>query len=266
MARRALISFFDWAQYPGVLITGGSFETEFPASSMLTLQPQTVARSTGGTVSFTVDLTVSRTIGLIHLQNLVTASTGTIQVTCGTYNSGLVNSWATDGSGIYSQNLYTALGRSRIFIPTTPVSAQTVSITINSAGVIPMIGFVGVCEVWETPNDMLSGDVTTVHDESDLQTIPFGSTYVIPRAKRRVVDFSLPPLSDAHVGMTDNFVKAFDLAMINGKSSPVIVVKYPDDTYNLERNSVWGTISNDLPFTNRFFGYHDTTFQIKQLV
>lgn len=265
MARRSIISFFDWAQYPGVTITGGSFLTDFPAERMLTLQPQVVAKVDGTSVTFTVNLTTTRTIGLIHLQNLVTASTGTIQVTCGSYDSGVVNSWATDGSGVYSQLLYTSLGRPRVFIPTTPVSASSVTFTIDGVDDL-MIGYVGVCEILETPDNILSGPVTTVIDEADLQTIPFGSTYITPRAIKRKIEFALPPLRDVNVSATDDFVRAFDLAMINGKANPVIVAKYPDDTYNLERNAIWGTISNDQPFTNRFYGFHDTTFQVTQLV
>jgi hypothetical protein len=232
---------------------------------MLTLQPQRTARSTGGSASFTVDLGATRTVGLIHLQNLVTDPTGTISVTAGAYSSGTVNSWATDASGVYSQNLYTGLGRPRIFIPTTPVSASSVSISVQG-GSVCMIGFVGICEIWETPDDILAGSITTIKDESDIQTIPFGSTYVVARAKPRVVDCSLPPLSDHYVTATDNYVRGFDLGVINGRSSPVIICMYPDDTFNLERNSVWGLISNDQPFANRFYGYHDTTFQVKQLV
>jgi hypothetical protein len=70
MARKAIISFYDWAQYPGVIISGGPFEPEFPAENVLTLQPQKVARGTGSSVSVTVNLGATRTIGLIHLQNL----------------------------------------------------------------------------------------------------------------------------------------------------------------------------------------------------
>jgi hypothetical protein len=265
--RRGLVSFFDWAQYPGVTISGGSFMTDFPATNMLLVQPQTVAWASSTSVTFTVNLGASRTIGLLHLQNLVTDPTGTIQVTCGTYDSGIVNSWATDGAGVYPQLLYTALGRPRVFVPAVPVVASSATFAINAASGNLMIGFVGVCEVWETPSNILAGDIITVHDESDLQTIPFGSTYITPRAVRRMIDFGIPPIPDHFITpAVDDFVRAFDLAMINGKSSPVMVVKYPDDTDNLERNSVWGTISNDQPFTHRFFGYHDTTFQIRQLV
>ncbi len=68
------------------------------------------------------------------------------------------------------------------------------------------------------------------------------------------------------LGPIQDFVIAFDLAMMNGRANPVIVSKYPDDINNLERNTIWGLISNDQPFTNRFYGFHDTTFQVTQLV
>ncbi len=265
MARSAIISFYDWAQYPGVTLTGGSFETEFPAEFMLTLQPQIVAKVVGTSVTFTINLTTSRAIGLIHLQNLVTDTTGTIQVVAGSYDSGVVNSWATDGAGTYPQLLYTALGRPRVFIPTAPVTASAVTITINSVTDI-MIGFVGVCEIYQTPFDILAGPIVTIMDDADIQKIPFGSRYVVPRSIERRIDMALPPMPDANFSSNDSYIRSFDLAMINGKTNPVIVTKFPDDTGNIERNSVWGLISNDATFANRFFGYHDVTFQVTQLV
>ncbi len=267
--RKSLISFYDWAQYPGSLInvTSGSFEIDFPAKNMLSIQPQIVARAIGTSVTFTINLPATRVIGLIHLQNLVTDFTGTIHVTAGTYDSGIVNSWATDASGVYSQLLYTALGRPRVFIPDIPVSTDSVTIEINGMIAPLMIGFVGICEVWEMPNDMLAGPITTIIDESNVQNVPFGSTYVVPRATRRKIEFGGPLLQDINaLGPIQDFVIAFDLAMMNGRANPVIVSKYPDDINNLERNTIWGLISNDQPFTNRFYGFHDTTFQVTQLV
>ncbi len=116
---------------------------------------------------------------------------------------------------------------------------------------------------------MLIGPVYSPQDESDITTIPFGSTYITLRGKRRVIDFAFPPLADANAsadGYTDDYASLFDLALIQGKSSPVVIARFPDDVENLERNSVWGLISNTAQFTNRFYGYHDSVFQIKQLI
>jgi hypothetical protein len=132
MARNSIITKYDWAQDPSVDITGGAWEGQLPAVNMLTLQPQLVAQVVGTSVSFTINLGASRSVGLIHLQRLVTDSSGTIQVTAGSYDSGVVNSWATDLVGVYPPLLYAALGRTRVFIPPAPVTTSSVSFTINA--------------------------------------------------------------------------------------------------------------------------------------
>ncbi len=262
MARFALISKYDWAQDPSATVSGGSWELQLPAINMLSLQPQAVAQASGSSVSFTVDLGASRSIGLIHLQRLITSSSGTIQVTAGSYDSGVVNSWATDGAGVYPPLLYAGMGRPRVFVPPAPVTVSSVSISIDGAATPLQIGNVGVCEMFEMPSDMLIGNVRGVVDESQIDVVPFGSTYLTLRAKRRRLDFAMPPLREDN----GDAYAVMDLQVVNGRSSPVVVVKFPDDTNNLERNTIWGLITSDQPTTNSFYGHADATFQITQLV
>lgn len=262
MARNSIITTNDWAQDPGASISGGSWETQLPATNMLTLQPQLVAQATGSSVSFIVNLGASRSVGLIHVQRLVTSSSGTIQVVAGSYDSGSVNSWATDGAGVYPPLLYAALGRTRFFIPPAPVVTSSVSFIINGGAAPLQIGYVGVCEIKELPGNMLVGNVRSVIDESSIDQTPFGSTYVTLRARRRRLDFGVGGLSESN----GDSVAMSDLSLVNGRSSPVVVAKFPDDTLNLERNTIWGLMTNDQPFTNSFYGHCDATFQITQLV
>lgn len=262
MARNSLITVYDWAQDPAVTISGGAWETQLPAINMLTLQAQLVAQVVGTSVSFTINLGAPRTIGMIHLQRFVTDSTGTIQVVAGSYNSGVVNARATDLAGVYPPLLNAALGRQRVFIPPIPVVASSVSFTINGVVSPLQIGYAGVCEILEIPGNMLVGNVRTTLDESSIDNTPDGSTYVTLRAKRRRLDFGVGGLSEAN----GDFVDVSDLSLVNGRSSPVVVTKFPDDTNNLERNTIWGLITNDQPFTNSFYGHCDATFQITQLV
>jgi hypothetical protein len=252
----------DWAQDPNVTISGGAWEAQLPAVNMLTLQPQLVAQVVGASVSFTVNLGASRSVGLIHLQRLVTDSSGTIEIAAGSYDSGVVNSWATDLAGVYPPLLYAALGRTRIFIPPTPVVTSSVSFMINGVVSPLQIGNIGICEIEELPGDMLIGNVRSVIDESSVDQTPFGSTYVTLRARRRRLDFGVGGLSESN----GDGVAMSDLSLVNGRSSPVVVAKFPDDTANLERNTIWGLITNDQPFTNSFYGHCDATFQITQLV
>ncbi len=240
-----------------------------PGFLMLDRRPQLVAQATGTSLTFTVALGATRSIGLVHLQNFVTDPTGTIRVQAGSYDSGTVNSWATGTAGVYAAPLYSALGRPRLFIPPAPVSTSSITVTINAVAAPLRIGFLGACEIWEAPEDLLIGPVRTIIDEADISQVPYGSTYVTERGKRRRIDFALPPLADLRGSgddYVDDFADVFDFVLVNGKSKPVIIAPFPDDTDNLERNAVWGLISTDQQFTNRFYGHHDTTFQITQLI
>ena len=272
MARKALISTTDWAQDSGasISVSVGAFESLLPASNMLDRRPQLVAQATGTSLAFTVALGATRTLGLIHFQNLLTDPTGTIRVQAGSYDSGTVNSWPTDTSGTYASALYSALGRPRIFIPPSPVSASSITVTISAVATPLRIGFFGACEVWEAPDDLLIGSSMTILDGADISQVPFGSTYVTEQGKRRRVDFGLPPLPDTR-GSDDDYVdyysEVFDLVLVNGKSTPVILAPFPDDIDTLERGAVWGLISTDQQFTNAFYGHHNiTAFQITQLI
>src|SRR6266403_2045537 len=259
MARHALISTQDHAQLPGVTISGGSWKTHLPATNMFTIQPQLVAMVDGTSVSFTINLGATRLVDIVHVQRLITASNGTIRVRFGTYDSTTVNSWATDASGIYPSLLYASLGRPRVFVSPTQQSASSVTIDINGVSGTLQIGYVGVCQALEMPNDMLIGNVLTAPvDESDIQTIPHGSTYITLRGKRRVLDFGLPPLREDN----GDFYRFFDLSMVNGMSSPIVVSKFPDDTFNLERNTIWGFFTKAAQFANSFYAHSNATFQI----
>ena len=83
--RNILISVYDWGQDPASSISGGSFEPQLPAENMLKIQPQMVAQALGSSVIFTLNLGGPRSIGLIHLQRLITDPGATITVTAGSY-------------------------------------------------------------------------------------------------------------------------------------------------------------------------------------
>ncbi len=263
MARNAIITTFDFVQDPLVSVNGGNWDLQLPAANVLTPQPQIVAQvSVDLSVTFTIALGAPRLVGLIHLQRLITTSSGTVRVIAGSYDSGTVGAWPTDGAGVYPPLLHASLGRSRIFIPAVPVLANSVSFTITTTAIPIQLGYVGVCGILEMPSNMLIGNVRAVVDESQVDSVPFGSTYITLRAKRRRLDFAMPPLREDN----GDAYAVMDLQLVNGRSSPVVVVKFPDDTNNLERNTIWGLITSDQPTTNSFYGHADATFQITQLV
>jgi hypothetical protein len=261
MARNFLLSFYDWGQDPGATVSGG-FEARLPGSNMLRPQPQLVAQSTGG--SWTLNLGAQRAIGLVHLQRLVTDPGATISVSWGGYTA-TGNAWATDAAGVYNGVEFAAIGRPRIFISPTPVSASSVDVTISGGGSPLQIGYMGACEVWESPAGFDLGSALSYLDESDAQTVPFGSTYITLRAKRRQLDIGVGFLKDGRpYGDPDQADIVKTLMAMNGFSSPVIGVRYPDDIFGLERDAVWGLFKKG-DLTNSFFATTAASFQIMQL-
>ncbi len=263
--RNILISIYDWGQDPGSSISGGGFEAQLPAENMLKIQPQMVAMASGGSASFSVNLGGTRSIGLIHLQRLITDPGATITVSAGGYSS-TVNAWATDALGVYSGLEFAAIGRQRIFIPPAPVLAGSVDVSISGGGGL-QIGYVGACEVWEPRNNLAFGWRTTYLDESDVQRTPFGSTYVTLRAKRRRLSFGLGALFDdtPYGGDGGEISLARQVMAIAGMSSPIIAVPLPDNVGNVERDAVWGLQSSAPEISNPLFALYNATFQIDQL-
>ena len=202
----------------------------------------------------------------MHLQRLICDPGADITVTWGGF-SVTRTAWPSDQLGVYDGLEYAALGRPRIFVSPTPQQASSVSVTINGGGSPLQVGYIGACEIWEPRYNMAYGWRISYLDESDVTRVPFGSTYVTYRARRRRVSIAIDWIPDdrAFVG-GDNLVPFAQGAFaIAGHSSPIIAIPDPEDTDNLERDAVWGLMSTDPEITNPFFGRRAATFQIDSL-
>ena len=270
MPQNILLSMYDWASnaFGNAVISGGGFSADLPATNMLSPQPQWVAEATGSSVSFDVDLLAPRSIGLIHLQNLLVDAGATISVTAGSYSSGIVSAWPSDQNGLYDGVEFVSLGRPRIFVVDPPVVEQTVSISISGTSAPLRIGYVGVCETWQPPYNMSYGWRTTYLDLSDVSRVPYGSTWIIRRPKFRRLSFGIDWVPDdrPYVGGVNYVPLARRLMVSNGMSAPVMAVPFPDDPDNIEREAVWGLFSAAPEISNPFYARYATTFQIDQLV
>ncbi len=263
--RNLMVSFYDWAQDPNASISGGSWESQLPPENMLSIQPQRVAQAIGPSVTFTVNLGPVRSIGAVHLQRLVIDAGASINIPG--FTPGFVNAWPTDAAGTYDPLTFGGLGRQRVFIPQAPVPTNLITVTITGSQPPLQIGYVGACEMLELPVNMDYGWKIAVLDESDIQKTPFGSTYVVLRAKRRRLNLGVGFLRQGGIYGTgaDQLFPPFDAAVIAGRSFPILAAPLPDDTDNLERTAVWGLSTTDQEFANPFFATWATTYQIEQL-
>lgn len=256
--RNILFSYYDWGQDPAASVVGG-FSASQPGANLLDLRPQLIGDLISG--AFTLDLGATRAIGLVHLQNLVNVSG--VSVSFGGYSA---TQFAPPAG--YDALEYAALGQPLIFIPPVPVLAGTISVTVT--GGFPLgIGYVGACEIWEPKNNLSLGWRTSYLDESDVQRVPFGSTYITKRGKRRRLSVGLGALFDdsPYIGGSDAEVAmARKIMAINGMSSPIMIVPQPDAVGSIEREAVWGLLSAAPEITNPLFSLFDATFQIDQLI
>jgi hypothetical protein len=287
---------------PTARFSNGAWLT--PYETLLDPRPQVMLQARSPNADDTridIDLGVQRNnVGLIHLQNLRVSSLATIRVrtslndptftTLGTddFDSGVVTGWPQDKdpfsvtpwgdltiNGVYEPEEYIQLGMPRYFIPLSPVRARYVRINIsdNTAEVPAHIGCLGICETWEPVRSPDYGWSITVIDESNIQTAPYGSRFFIKRGTRRRLNlgFSLirqvpdpaQAKSDADLELMQ---KAMGWAMMVGKSIPIVIVPFPDDTPNVERRAVYGTISEDTVIDNPFFAEYRLPIVLEQLI
>ncbi len=259
-----MVSRQDWAQDINATISGSGWGANSPPANALIPQPQFAAISTGASATLTINLGASRSIGLIHVQGLITGSNGTIQVTAGSYNSGLVAAQA-----VPDDDEWAAMGRPRFFIPDNPVVASSVTLSLSAGTASKLaVGFVGVCDMLLSPINMIYGWSITVQDIADIQRVPYGSTWITQRGKVRRLNLGLDFLRQGGIYGTgsDQVFGPLGDALKAGKSTPVVAIPMPDDTANLELTSVWGLSTNDQAFANHLFATWNTVYQIDQLI
>ena len=248
----------DYAQYPGASCVAAGI-------NLLTLQPQSGLVTSGG-IAFTLSLGAAYPLGIIHLQNLIGVTSVSISV------GGYTATRSAPPNGTYGADEWAALGRALFFVlPAGGIAASSVDFSV-SGGSPMVIGSVGACGAFTPPFDIATGSSDTIIDLSAVNTVPWGSTYVTQRPVRRRKDCALPYLPDATQTLAgiapagDYAAEAYRIALIAGQKLPVAVVPFPDDDVNIERRAVWGLLNTQQQFTNVFFGFYGTTFQIIQLV
>jgi hypothetical protein len=276
--RKIIFSDQDWCKgLTGSNFSTGSWETLAPISYIINnIRPQRVAQSVDNTDAsnqFILDLGAGRSVGIIYFANLITEVACTMQVKLATdsgitslvYDSGSVSAWASDADGTLSEDEIIGLGRTRVFVPSAPVTGRYLQVLFSqtSATTALRLGSLSVCSVYEPtyPGDI--GGNFTVVDDSNVDRAPYGSFHVMDRGKRNRFNFGLPA-----VERDEGFKELLRLARIRGKSKPIIVCQFPDDftpAIGLERFSIYGVMVNDNVLNNPQFGIYAQSFSIEQL-
>lgn len=276
----------DFITDPAASFSGGNWLTPF--SVLTDPRPQTVmmARSPApDDTTFTIDLGVQRTVGLFHFQRLGTTRFGFLRLRFGndptfattTYDSGLITAWPRDKAigandpwgqfspdGLIVADEYAAMGLPRFLIPPAPIDGRYIRVDIEDTtnSQPPYIGCFGACETWSPIQSPAFGWGIATVDESDVQTVPYGSRFIVPRSKRRRLSLGFnATLSESEVA---NII--YGWCLLVGKSRPFIISVFPDDTPAVEKRTIWGTLSQDPEITNPYYARYSMPLTLEQLV
>lgn len=288
MTRRILITRHDWMQESGVFLGGGFWQPTAPLSNLLDHRPQMVAEAVTNwdwaSTTFAVDLGYQRTVGLFYFVNFRASRSAVISFAAGTDPTFVSNNYAvttsvwpqdTDANASDAWGLYTpdgiihadefgALALPRLFIPSSPINCRYILMTVHdSSNPDPLqIGCFGACQTWEPPLNFTYGWTVTPIDESEVQSVPFGSTEITERGMRRRLSLGFPALPESEI-----WARAFGLALTAGKSKPLVVVPFSDSTQiqRFEKTAVYGLVSTDSQLSNPYFGRYALPMQVDQL-
>ncbi len=272
--RKTIFSDQDWVKQ-GAGFSGGDWIASL--SNLANMRPQNVAQATSNTeasTQFICDLGASRSIGIIYFSNLITESDCTMQVKVATdsgitslvYDSGSVNAWASDSDGVLSLDEIKALGRTRVFVPSSIVTGRYVQVKFSqTSATTPLrIGCLNICSVYEPEYPAEIGGSFSIIDESSIDRVTYGSTFVTERGKRNRLNIGLPA-----VLRDEAFRDLLRLARIRAKSKPLNVCIFPDDyspSLGFERFSIFGLMNTDSVINNPQFGIYSQVFAIDQLI
>lgn len=278
-----LLSRRDWVAHPDTIFTGGSWLTPF--SYLIDPRPQVVLRAISpdpSDTTFTVNFGTLRKVWFFHFQSFGITSLATIRLRAGidptfatnVFDTGEISGWPQDKTpfsttpwgeltlnGQYEPEEYVALGMPRFIVPTSEISVQYVKVEIfdPTANVPAQIGTFGACEAWE-PQYSDFGWTTVFIDETDIQTIPYGSRFFIPFGRRRRINIGLSFKSQQLLE------RALGWAAIMGKSTPTVIMPFPDDIPNIEKRAVYGTIADDVTIANPSWAFYQMPISVEQLI
>lgn len=282
MTRNILMGRTDWIREPGVTFTPNRAAWPLSLTRLADINPQYVAEADGHDpldTKFTVNLGYPRKIGAIHFANLRTGIAGLMQVVCKlagvtTYDTGVVASWPQDTpiasynpwgiftfSGRIDSDFYTALGFTRVFVPSSNIFADTIEVSINDVTLTDplQIGCLGAYETWEPPYNFAYDWSIEILDDSVINRLRGGAVYITKANKRRRMNFGFSAIAEDEI-----LARELDLMLVKGRSDPLLIVPFPDDTGNIEKTSIYGLITGS-SLSNPFIGYYRSTFQVEQI-
>lgn len=290
--RRLMLSRWHWSD-TGTFVGGvGDWSALAPLANMQEINPQHVAQAAStdpDDSQFVMDLGAARWIDALYFAGLRCSQVAMLAITIATdsgftdivYYSGTISAWPQDKlsggpspwgevspGGRYEADEHDALGWNRCVVLPAPVVGRYVRIEIddNLADDAPSLGRFIVAQMAELPINMQFGWGLTILDSGTLTRAAYGAAYPVERNKVRRLHMGLSFQPDGSDGSDDDvFARQFGLALVWGKTQPLLAIPEPDNTTRLEKTAVYGFISQDVDFTNPFFGRWAYPLTIDQL-
>ena len=249
-------------------ITAGAEESANPATNLLTLQPGEVWQTPAlASIFVELDLGSAQTINLVALLGHNGTDAATWRVRSATSQANLTASPTRDTGNVS-------------MFPITRPSDWTVlhSIDWNSTGEsarwwrVDMIdaanpdskfraGRLYVANAWQPTVNIVEGWSLGWLDPSPRQLAIGGQMYPLTRNPRRVVNFALRFQTEDQI-----YNNAFETDRLRGSSKDILVVRDPDATTHLHRQTVYGLISDLRPIVNPNVGLFEKLYRVQELL
>lgn len=287
-----ILAFPNIADTTKATLSGGSWVSTLPLTSMQDEVLGTLARSTNANIANTLfDITFDKarlvkvfgliahnisTSGQYRLRAFPDAASRTA-LTGAIYDSGLTDVWIAiydslvleweDDSlwdGKPSAESLASLNPSLIFVLASNTLAQywrfEIQDATNPAGYIEA-GKLVMAAQWQPTYNMQYGASLGTKDRSEVEESIGGTTYASRRSIKRVAKFKIAALSEAEA-----MAKAFDIKRIAGNTSELLFVWDPADAAQLQRMSFLGRITDSDPVAIPTPDWWETTFEIEERV
>lgn len=286
--RKLLLSGRNWPLEAGVTFSGGV--PSQPLSNLLDMRPQVVAEWSNpadpSSTIFQLDLGIERWIGVFAFFNFRTTMFGTVWIRAGVDPTFATNryeyyapTWPADSDpfsfdawgnytidGLYRPDVYARLGMPRIFLPAASVKCRYIIVVISdptNSGSVQLGNFVAA-ELYEpTRHFSFGGEFDLSGDESDVQTVPGGSSYIEQRGLRRKLNLGVNFLPTAEA-----WGQAWDWSVVAGKSTPIVAIPFsdPSEIKRLEKAAIYGLVTGTGGLSNPYAGLYSKPLQIAQLI
>ena len=253
----------------GALTTPGAVAASLPLANLQDMQPSKVCRFTNLTgMAVVCDLGAAAAINLIALVahngsaaatwRIRAAATEAVLTAAPGYDSTAVSMWPASGQpsgwAVLPSTLFLATAQSFRWWRIDITDAA------NPAGYW-QAGRLVLAAAWQPSRNLQFGWGLGHIDPSEVSAAAGGQLLVEERTKRRVVSFTLSFMDEDEM-----MVNAFEIERARGAARDVVVIRDPDATSHLHRQTVHGLMTGGQPIVNDAVNVFRKPYRLEELI